>query len=449
MKTISYPEAVKLVDQGKNVSREERLKLQKERLKSLVDYVRENSLYFKELYKDLKDDYSLNDLPITEKATLLENYDEWVTDPDLNKERVMKYLDRDVSDNSLLGGKYSALKTSGSTGNPLPMVRDDYHNKIHGALVNLRLMAGIDMEILNPSKNKMATVIHTSPGASSYNGYLRALAAFPDYRHNMMALSVLLDIDTIVKKLNEFQPDVLTGYATSLVMLAMEKEKGNLDIPVKMIANSAEMLSDEAYHRIKKAFGCPVINNYCMTEGGEIAMTSGTSELLLNEDWIIVEPVDKNLNPIKDPNEFSDGILVTDLSNYVQPIIRYYVNDRVRIIPGEGDSLPVLQIDGRAAELFELCGKRFSMIPIITKAEVWPGLIQWQILQLAPDTLQLRGICVSSEKKEEILAGLAGSLEKHFRENGCVYAKFTYSSEPMKYNKKGGKVPRYIDLTKD
>ena len=47
----------------------------------------------------------------------------------------------------------------------------------------------------------------------------------------MMALSVLESIDDIVKKLNDFQPEVLSGYASSLVLLAVEKEKGNLNIP--------------------------------------------------------------------------------------------------------------------------------------------------------------------------------------------------------------------------
>lgn len=445
MKTISYPEAVKLVTEGEALRRSERLGLQKSRLKELVEYARLNSPYFAELYKDVPEDFELADLPPTLKGTLQEHFNDWLTDRNLNKETVAEYLGRDPGDTSLLSGKYTALKTSGSTGEPLMMVRDDNHNKIHGALVNTRLMRGLDPQILNPSKYRIATVIHTSPGASSYNGYLKAVAAFPDYASNMLAISVLEDIDSIVKKLNDFRPDVLTGYASSLILLAKEKKAGRLDIKLKLIANSAELLPDEAYHEIAEAFGCPVINNYCMTEGGEIAMANGSPAMLLNEDWVIVEPVDANLHPVENPTEFSEGILVTDLSNYVQPIIRYYVGDRVKIIPAKDEkSLPELKIDGRAFESFTLGGKKYTMVFILTKAEVWPGLLNYQVVQRDSDTLELRGVCFPGADPDRVLSGLSERLEGYFHENGCSRAKVTYSLGPMIHNKNGGKIPRYI-----
>lgn len=449
MKTISYPEAIKLVEEGENLLREDRLKLRNERLKNLVEYVREYSPFFKELYKDLPEDFTLEDLPITQKSVLQTHYNDVLTDRKLNKEIVEQYLSRDISDNSLLLDQYSALKTSGSTGQPFFMVRDDFHNKIHGALVNQRLMKNLDPEILNPRKYKIATVIHTSPGASSYNGYLRALAAFPEHSGNMIAISVLEDIDSIVEKLNEFQPDVLTGYASSLVLLAKEKKEGRLNINLKLIANSAELLSNEAYSELSEAFDCPVINNYCMTEGGEIAMANGGPEMLLNEDWVIVEPVDEELNPMKGNDEFSNGILITDLSNFIQPVIRYYVGDRVKIkSPKDSYSLPELQIDGRTLEPFVLGGKKYTMVFICPKAEVWPGLMQYQVVQKDADTLEFRGICYKGENPDEVLGSLSKKIEEYFHENGCDRAKVIYSKEPLIHNKNGGKIPRYINSCK-
>ena len=449
MKTVDYKEAVNLVDEAEKVSREERLKLQNQRLHKLVEYIRENSPYFRELYKNLPENFTLSDLPPTTKKEMQANYNEWLTDSELNKKNVRKYLDRDVSDNSLLNGKYTALQTSGSTGEPLMMVRDDYHNKIHGAMVNCRLMRGIDSDILNPSKYKVATVIHTSPGASSYNGYLRALAAFPDYAHNMVAVSVLEDIDSIVEKLNEFKPDVLTGYASSLILLAKERKEGRLNVDLKLIANSAELLTDDGYRELSEAFGCPVINNYCMTEGGEIAMANGSPAMLLNEDWVIVEPVDENLELIKDPSKFSDGILITDLSNFIQPIIRYHVGDRVKILPPQNrDGFPELKIDGRSFQPFTLAGKKFTMVSILPKAEVWPGLMKFQVVQTAPDTLEIRGITYPGEEPAKVLSGLSKKLEDYFHDSGCEGAKVTYSLESLIHNKKGGKIPEYIDITK-
>ena len=448
MKTITYQEAVKLVEEGSNLSHKERLKSQERRLKELVEYARENSPYFKNLYKDLKEDFSLKDLTPTKKGTLQDSFDEWVTDRELNKDIVKLYLNRDIKDNSLLLGKYSALKTSGSTGEPLMMVRDAYHNMIHGAMVNMRLMKGFDPDILNPSKYRIATVIHTSPGASSFNGYLRALAAFPDYVQNMLAVSVLEDIDSIVAKLNEFKPDVLTGYASSLILLAKEKKEGRLKINLKLIANSAELLSDEGFEELAEAFHCPVINNYCMTEGGEIAMANGGPQMRLNEDWVIVEPVDSNLQPVKNPDQYSDGILITDLSNFVQPIIRYYVGDRVKILPSKNDQeFPELKIAGRTFETFTLGGKKYTTVFIITKAEVWPGLMKYQVVQTGADDLEIRGVCYLGEDPGEVLGGLSKKLEEYFHENGCLKAKINYSLKPLLHNQKGGKIPVYINIS--
>ena len=488
MKTISQEAAMRLVAEGAALSPAARHELQQQRLHELVDYVRNHSPYLAELYADLPADYTLADLPPTDKATMLEHYNDWVTDRELTLDRVMQYVNRPVSDTSLLLGKYTALCTSGSTGTPLPMVRDDYHNKIHEAMLAQRLFFVDNPELLDPTRHKVASIIHTSPAASSYNSYLRMIARYPQITDNILVISVLENIDETVRKLNAFQPELISGYASSLLLLAVEKEKGHLDIPVKLITNSAELLTKEAYDRIHAAFQCPVLNNYCMTEGGEIAMTHGSHDLYLNDDWIIVEPVPQpsTLNP----QPYSSGAYITDLTNYVQPIIRYYVNDRVRISqspsPWEGKgspstfnpqpstfnpqpstfnpqpstfnpqpstfnpqpstfNLPILEISGRTFETFTLCGQTFTMVSIVTKAEVWEGLLQWQVVQTTPESMELRGVCAPDADPHQVLGSLAAQLQVYFRQNGCPAAVFTYSLEPLLFNARGGKIPRYIN----
>jgi phenylacetate-coenzyme A ligase PaaK-like adenylate-forming protein len=463
MKTISQEAAMRLVAEGAALSPAARHELQQQRLHELVDYVRNHSPYLAELYADLPADYTLADLPPTDKATMLEHYNDWVTDRELTLDRVMQYVNRPVSDTSLLLGKYTALCTSGSTGTPLPMVRDDYHNKIHEAMLAQRLFFVDNPELLDPTRHKVASIIHTSPAASSYNSYLRMIARYPQITDNILVISVLENIDETVRKLNAFQPELISGYASSLLLLAVEKEKGHLDIPVKLITNSAELLTKEAYDRIHAAFQCPVLNNYCMTEGGEIAMTHGSHDLYLNDDWIIVEPME-------------EGAYITDLTNYVQPIIRYYVNDRVRITPsrvkgqgskvkGQGSKvnqrslptgkskgsmvngwdLPILEISGRTFETFTLCGQTFTMVSIVTKAEVWEGLLQWQVVQTTPESMEVRGVCAPDADPHQVLGSLAAQLQVYFRQNGCPAAVFTYSLEPLLFNARGGKIPRYIN----
>ena len=449
MKTIELEEAERLVREGENYTSEDLKRVQQERLTALVDYVREYSPYLREFYKDLPDNYTLSDIPVMEKKEFQAHYNEWVTDPELKEDMVREYLKRGTEDNSLLLGKYTALQTSGSTGNPLPMVRDDYHNKIHGALLRNRLFYGVTPGLFDHSKHKTAFLVHVSNSASSYGSYLKMRRLRPGYEENIVAYPITDSIDVLVSKLNEFQPEIIVAYPPYLVMLAEEKLKGTLNIPIKLILSSAELLTEESYHRIHDVFGVPILNNYCMTEGGEIAMTHDCPHLHINEDWIIVEPVDENRRPMKDDSEYSSGILVTDLTNYVQPIIRYYVSDSVRIRREDFPcySRPVLDIRGRVWDSFELGGKKFTTKALEVKAKFQKGLCSYQFVKTGDYTMEVRGVCTADAEPEAVLGELAEKLNGYFREAGATEAKVTFSTDPMISNKAGGKTPLYKDLT--
>lgn len=448
MKTIELSEAQRLVAEGDKLSPAERLELQQQRLRELVAYAREHSPYLGKLYADLPENFTLADLPIVYKKDMLENYDNYVTDRNIHMQDVLKYVERPVEDTSLLLGQYSALRTSGSTGNPLPMVRDDYHNKIHGQMMAQRLMGGIPMEVLSLKRHHHASVIHLAHGASSYNAFLRTKAAFPEVAHNLIGLSCLDSINHLVEQLNEFQPTTLTGYPSMLVPLAVEQMNGNLKLDVKMVCTSAEMLTEKDYQVMREAFHCPILNNYCMTEGGEVAMTRGSSHLHINEDWVIVEPVDKDMNPMGETDKWSAGLLITDLSNYVQPIIRYFVSDVVRINrkPVDDCNLPCLEIRGRMLDNYTICGKTFSVAGLVTESEVWPHLIKYQFVQTDDETIQLRGLCSANSNPEEVLGGLSKHIKQFLAQHGCPDAKVEWSPEPFIPNKRGGKIPMYVKL---
>jgi phenylacetate-coenzyme A ligase PaaK-like adenylate-forming protein len=447
MKTIELAEAKRLVAEGGRLPDAERRQLQQQRLRELVAYVREHSPYFARHYADVPADFRLSDLPPTEKPTLLANYDDWVTDRRIHLADVLEYVNRDASkDQSRFLGDYTALRTSGSTGNPLPMVRDDYHNKIHGQLIGQRLLEGANADAMDISKHRRASVIHLSNGASSYGAFLRMKAAHPECADNLLGISVLESVDSIVEKLNDFQPETMAGYPSMMVRLAVEQLQGRLHLSLKHLATSAEMLSEENFHLLREAFQCPVANNYCMTEGGEIAMTHNCPHLHINDDWVIVEPIDKDGNLITDPDQWSDAILVTDLSNFVQPIIRYRVGDVVRVRPSTYDCspLPILQIQGRSFDNYTICGQTFNVVGIFAKAEVWPDLQRFQFVQTDDSTIQVRGVCKTSPA--EVLPSLCDRLKAFLAEEGCPDARFTWSAEPLIHNERGGKIPLYVKL---
>jgi len=76
-----------------------------------------------------------------------------------------------------------------------------------------------------------------------------------------------------------------------------------------------------------------------------------------NADWALLEVVDENNNPVPD-GEIGAKVLVTNLANYTQPIIRYEIGDMLAMATepcGCGSNLPLIDhVEGRDSDVFEI-----------------------------------------------------------------------------------------------
>ncbi|MDE6660279.1 MAG: hypothetical protein K2J93_00460 [Anaeroplasmataceae bacterium] len=72
---------------GKRFSQDEIKKIQRKRLKKLVEYARNNCSYFKELYAGVKDNFRLEELPITNEIEMMKHFDNWITDSSITMKR--------------------------------------------------------------------------------------------------------------------------------------------------------------------------------------------------------------------------------------------------------------------------------------------------------------------------------------------------------------------------
>ncbi len=301
-------------------------------------------------------------------------------------------------------------------------------------------------EYMDIRKHKRAAVVFTNKGASSYNSYLRTLAANPGYEDNFIVVSTAEPSEKIIKTVGDFNPEALSGYPSSLALLAGAQLDGRLNLHLNMVASSAEVMSDDIFNLVKKAFGCRIINNYCSTEGGEAAMASDTPHLRINEDWIIIEPVDKNGNVMPpDTDEWSDGIYITDLTNGIQPIIRYYMSDKVRIHTyddGYDGPFSWMEIKGRQGGIFEFCGKPIVMtvLDFFIGAEV----LLYQYIQNAPDEMEIRLITAPGYDKLKVLEETKRRFTDYMEAEGLSGFKVICSDGELIKNRRGGKLSTYI-----
>ena len=447
--TISSDLADKLVGEATFLDRHQLEKLQQERLWKIVRYARTYSPYFKEKYHALSEHPNLPEIPVSLRSELTARFDDWVTESEIKRSEVQAF----VSDFANLGKKYRdryvAMTTSGTTGDPLILLRDDQHGAVNGALMKHRYFDGPCLKnvkgLKDPLDTKACAIISNKGFHSAFLSFCRMQAQFQALGKESLLRLIPVDapFDDMISQLNDFQPEMIACYPSALIALVPAKQAGILDISPQYIACSAEQLSDANRRLLSKTFGCPVLNNYCSSEGGEIAMSCPEGHLHVNIDWIIIEPVDDENRPVP-LGTLSSGVLLTNLANLVQPVIRYRLTDKV-IWHDEpcrcGLQLPFIELQGREEEIltFENHNRKVPISPTVMMLAALDteGCNGAQFIQRTPDRLEVRWDVKYGFDRTNVGEKLKQYLQSVFEKNSlCV--EVLLSTEPF-VRTKGGK----------
>lgn len=103
----------------------------------------------------------------------------------------------------------------------------------------------------------------------------------------------------------------------------------NIKTPLRRVITYAEVLNPLEKARFAEAFRAPVVEIYQASEG-QIASPCRHGNLHINEDLVYVELLDENDQPIQ-PGQRARRMLVTNLVNTVQPLLRYEMNDLIEL----------------------------------------------------------------------------------------------------------------------
>src|SRR5947199_10112264 len=128
-------------------------------------------------------------------------------------------------------------------------------------------------------------------------------------------------LDRLIATINAFAPVYLASYPTMLTLLAEERVAGRLRVAHAIVWSGGEFLAPGACAELEQAFDCPVLNEYGASECMSIAFGCREGWLHVNADWVLLEPVDRDYRPTP-PGQLSHTVLLTNLANRVQPIIR-------------------------------------------------------------------------------------------------------------------------------
>lgn len=310
-------------------------------LKQLRAYAYAHSPFYQKFHRGLMD-RPLNELPILTKAMLMENFDKLVTDPAIRLDKVREFAAGDA-DQHLFLNRYWVTATSGSSGHPgFFLFNQPEWIKIIASFARGQEWSGAKVNMLR--RRRMATVASISPWhMSSQVAVTVKTPSTPSIR-----IAASLPLENIVRQLNEWQPHLLIAYASMSRILAEEQLAGRLHITPEKVFTSSEVLTDETRRRVKAAWGDEPFNQYGATETADVAAEyKACRRMHIFEDLLLVEMVDQQYRPVPH-GEFGAKMLVTTLFSRTQPLIRYEVNDSVRLSaePCSICGLPFAYIDG-------------------------------------------------------------------------------------------------------
>ena len=141
-----------------------------------------------------------------------------------------------------------------------------------------------------------------------------------------------------------------------------------------MITAISELLTDEDRDAIGGAFGVPPVSQFVSTEGLAGCTRPGDAVMRFATDMCIVELVDARDQPVADGTA-SAKVLVTNLHNHTQPLIRYELTDRLIRHPADGDPYLHAAVEGRADEIFRYGTVTIDPLVIRTVMVKTPGVI--------------------------------------------------------------------------
>ena len=384
---------------------------QQRRLRRLLKHAVARSEFYHNLYQGIDvANCRLTDLPSVTKTAMIDNWNRFVTDKRLIYSEIQNWRRDADNDGKRYLGEFIPIYTSGSSGEPTLII---YHRKaLESVQANLFARSALSNKKMRAYDFAKMLVLRLSgrrvrmAGIAIPRGNMDVLFNNVPSLHNFFlkvnVLSSLDPIHRIVEVLNEFQPDCLISYPFLIALLAQEQLAGRLKIkfdhPLSFVAGGSEPLTEHTQKLAETAWNRRIRNIYGAVECFTMATSCRMFDRLhVMSHLCIIEIVDHDNNPVP-PGRYGDKVLMTNLFNFAQPIIRYEIEDVTGYAEQScecGSPFPtLLPVKGRTTDFmyfqktrggYERCHPYHLLVPLFYISD----LRQYQIVQTARNELTL------------------------------------------------------------
>jgi len=349
-------------------------KLQLCRLKEQVNYLWENSPFYRDkweksnFYPDkISAIEDIKQIPILSKEEIRISQKE---DPPFG---MMKMPGR--------GPINRVAMTSGTTGEPvlIPFTKEDYFGVFCEGGVRGLWAAGVRKE----------DVVHAAYGFLPFVGLAGVYDAAEHFIGSLVIPGGVWDSLTRLKMIKKFKVTVLMGTPTYLLHLASVAAENGIDtckLGIRRVLTTGECGSASVANtglRLQKAWGCKVYDFSGTQESNYISWTCDEGTSHLNEDLIYCEILNPETNEPVGPGE-PGKLVITDLVQKTHPVIRFETGDIVGGIDSESKCA---------------CGRNLSIL------KGYSGRVG--------DIIKVKGVCVSVSGIENVLRGMESCSDNY------------------------------------
>lgn len=303
LKIIFY--FLKILTRKRFGSRVELLDWQKDKLQKYFKAVLPKSPY----YAHLEHHNNLNSFPIISKSEFMENFNE-INTVKIDKNEAMDLAiasEKSRNFTSEINGITVGLSTGTSGKRGIFLVSEDERSK---------WVALVMHRVIQPKffkKQKIAFFLRANS-----NLYTSVESNLFEFKY----FDIFKPIDSLLTELAEFNPSILASQPSVLIELCDAQLKDKINLQLTQIISYAEVLHDSDKEVIESTFNSKITEVYQCTEGF-LGVSCKFGTMHLNEDCIHIEPEwidDEYFYPI-----------ITDFSRESQPVIRYKLNDILKI----------------------------------------------------------------------------------------------------------------------
>lgn len=379
---------------SERLSRSELEQLRAQRLNRLVRHACAHVPYYRELFR--KHGVRAEDVTqISDLARL----------PVLTKEIARSQASYLVADERA-NGYVQMLYTSGSTGEPLAVPGDALELSYH--LANqLRGKSWHGIEVGDPEvriwHDPRAYVRPTVRSRAFWTA-----SALKDQLLNIRTLSATdlseRELDHWERVVRRTRPAAIYGYAASVYFFARYlRERGGPPPPrVPTVILAAEKIQPEQKQVVAEAFGARVVEEYGSAECGVMAFECEHGRLHTSDESVVLEVADAG----------ADGtgeLLVTSLTNYSMPLIRYRLGD-VAALSDEtcpcGRSLGIMRhVVGRTTDfLVDTSGKAVHPFRLMLVLQRFDSVARYRVVQPAVGKVEFVAQTVRELAPDEVTA---------------------------------------------